>query len=102
MKKFILILLIFSHYFAFPQNIETYEKPPVFPECEQQSIENLKTCFNQKLNKYVFCRLQKMIWLGAELSLSLAHIGVDPGGSGGSDPPICFVGVRVCYGHPQY
>ena len=54
MKKFILILLVFSYYFVFPQNIETYEKPPVFPECESQSIDNLKTCFNKKLNQYVF------------------------------------------------
>jgi hypothetical protein len=54
MKKLLLTLLIFSTYIAFSQNVETYEKPHVFPECESQPIENLKTCFSNKLNQYIF------------------------------------------------
>ena len=54
MKKLLLTLLIFSTYIAFSQNVETYEKPPVFPECESQTIENLKRCFSDKLNQYIF------------------------------------------------
>ncbi|HEX9825082.1 MAG TPA: gliding motility protein RemB, partial [Flavobacteriaceae bacterium] len=54
MKKFFLILVVFSNSFAFSQNVETYEKSPVFPECDSQPIENLKACFNNKLNQYIF------------------------------------------------
>ncbi|WP_245577750.1 gliding motility protein RemB [Gelidibacter mesophilus] len=36
------------------QNIAIYEKPPVFTGCESQSIDNLKTCFNNKINHYIF------------------------------------------------
>jgi len=54
MKNFFLILIVFSNYFSFSQNVETYEKPPVFPECESQPIDNLKTCFNNKLNQHIY------------------------------------------------
>ncbi len=36
------------------QNNETFEKSPVFPECETQSIEQLKRCFNNKINQHIF------------------------------------------------
>ncbi len=54
MKKFLLILLVFSNYITFSQNVETYEKPPIFPNCETQSFENLKACFSDKLNQYIY------------------------------------------------
>jgi len=54
MKKFFLILFAVSGYLSFSQNVETYEKPPVFPECESQPFDNLKTCFNEKLNQYIY------------------------------------------------
>lgn len=53
-KKYLLILLIFLNYVTFSQNVETYEKPPVFPDCESQSFENLKTCFSEKLNLHIY------------------------------------------------
>ncbi|MEY8849817.1 gliding motility protein RemB [Psychroserpens sp. XS_ASV72] len=36
------------------QTLEVYEKSPVFPECESQPIEQLKVCFNNKLNTFIF------------------------------------------------
>lgn len=54
MKKLFLLVFICFHYHGISQNIQTYEKPPVFPGCESEPIENLKTCFNNKINLYIF------------------------------------------------
>ena len=54
MKNLFLILCVSFHLHSFSQNIETYEKPPIFKGCEEASIENLKSCFNNKLNAYIF------------------------------------------------
>ncbi|RIA10835.1 protein involved in gliding motility RemB [Flavobacteriaceae bacterium MAR_2010_72] len=54
MKNVLLILILFSYAKINSQTAETYEKPPVFPECESQPIDNLKACFNTKLNEYIY------------------------------------------------
>lgn len=36
------------------QNISTYEKPPVFKECDSIAVNQLKSCFNYTLNKFIF------------------------------------------------
>ena len=54
MKKFFLLILCIIQVNVFAQDISNYEKPPVFPDCETQSIENLKTCFSQKVSEFVF------------------------------------------------
>ena len=36
------------------QTIETYEKPPIFTGCEGEPIDDLKACFNNKLNQHIF------------------------------------------------
>jgi len=54
MKTFFLVLIVCSNFLIFSQNIETYEKPPVFPGCESQPIDSLKACFNEKLNLHIF------------------------------------------------
>ncbi|MFC4722509.1 gliding motility protein RemB [Geojedonia litorea] len=54
MKKVFLILILFSCIKINSQSVETYEKPPVFPECESQPINNLKACFNSKLNQHIY------------------------------------------------
>ncbi|TVZ58589.1 hypothetical protein NA63_1092 [Flavobacteriaceae bacterium MAR_2010_105] len=54
MKNVLLILILFSYAKINSQTVETYEKPPVFPECESQPIDNLKACFNTKLNEYIY------------------------------------------------
>ena len=54
MKHILLFAFILFTSLLWSQNVETYEKSPVFPECESQPIENLKTCFNNKLNQYIY------------------------------------------------
>ncbi len=54
MKNLFLFVFICIPFYGFSQNIITYEKPPVFPGCESESFENLKTCFNNQLNQYIF------------------------------------------------
>lgn len=54
MKRFILFVFICIQLNGFSQNTTTYEKPPIFPECETESFENLKACFNNKLNQFIF------------------------------------------------
>lgn len=54
MKKFLLLILCILQINIFAQDIANYEKPPVFPECETQTVENLKVCFNQKVLQFVF------------------------------------------------
>ncbi len=54
MKYFFLFILLCFHVIGFSQNINTYEKPPVFPECESEAFENLKSCFNNKINQFIF------------------------------------------------
>ena len=58
MKNLFLIVFISFQLNSFSQNIEIYEKPPVFKGCEEVSIDNLKTCFNNKLNQYIFENLK--------------------------------------------
>ncbi|MGJ8591105.1 MAG: energy transducer TonB [Aquaticitalea sp.] len=54
MKKFFLFVFICFQLNGFSQNATTYEKPPVFPECESEPFENLKSCFNTKINQFIF------------------------------------------------
>lgn len=54
MKSFFFFLLLTISSSLFSQNISTYEKPPVFPQCDSTSIENLKVCFNNTINSHIF------------------------------------------------
>lgn len=54
MKKFFLFVFLCIQLNGFSQNANTYEKPPVFPGCETESFENLKSCFNNKINQFIF------------------------------------------------
>jgi hypothetical protein len=54
MKKFFLFVFLCIQLNGFSQNANTYEKPPVFPGCETESFENLKACFNNKINQFIF------------------------------------------------
>lgn len=54
MKNYFLIVFVCFQFHSLSQNIEIYEKPPVFIGCEDQTIGNLKNCFNNKLNHYIF------------------------------------------------
>lgn len=54
MKRFLLFVSIFLSMFCNGQNISTYEKPPVFKECDSIAVIQLKSCFNYTLNKFIF------------------------------------------------
>ena len=54
MKRILLIVTILFSMFCDGQNLSTYEKPPVFKECDSIAIEQLKSCFNFTLNTFLF------------------------------------------------
>ena len=54
MKKFLILFLICIHFKGFSQTANIYEKPPVFPGCESEVYDNLKACFNNKINQFIF------------------------------------------------
>ena len=54
MKQFFLFICIVFSANLFSQDIDTYEKYPVFPNCESQDINNLKACFNFELAQFVY------------------------------------------------
>lgn len=54
MKKFLLLILCVIQINVFAQDIAEYGKPPVFRDCETQTIESLKSCFNQKVSQFVY------------------------------------------------
>ncbi|OMP31368.1 gliding motility protein RemB [Mangrovimonas sp. DI 80] len=54
MKRIILCFFMFFCVYGFSQNTESYQKSPVFPGCETEPIDNLKVCFNNKINQYIF------------------------------------------------
>ena len=53
MKKLILLFVLITQFQAFSQDQIEFEKPPVFPECEEQPIENLRTCFYNILSQKI-------------------------------------------------
>lgn len=53
MKRLILLIAFISCINVFSQNENEYEKPPVFPECESESIDGLDECFNATLYKFI-------------------------------------------------
>lgn len=54
MKQFFLLACVLLSTQVFSQDITTYEKYPVFPNCESQEIEKLKVCFNFELAQFVY------------------------------------------------
>lgn len=54
MKKIIVLIVAAFYINISAQNINLYEKPPVFPNCETENIDNLKTCFIKNINNHVF------------------------------------------------
>ncbi|WP_353776830.1 gliding motility protein RemB [Winogradskyella sp. 3972H.M.0a.05] len=53
-KRSLCIFLTVVSGFLYAQNIDTYEKPPVFPKCDSLAVEELKTCFNNTLNQFIY------------------------------------------------
>lgn len=54
MKHYFLLVFGFLQITVFAQDITDYEKPPVFLECENQDVANLKSCFYNQLSQFVF------------------------------------------------
>lgn len=58
MKRILLLALLLMSFEGFTQKISTYERPPVFKECESEDINNIKACFNFTLNKFIYENFQ--------------------------------------------
>jgi len=54
MKHYILLLFICFQIAVFAQDNSDYEKPPVFAECKNQDVTNLKNCFYNQLSEFVY------------------------------------------------
>jgi len=55
MKNLLLLLSVFSIIpFSFSQEISNFEKSPVFPGCKSVAVENLKNCFNNQINQFIY------------------------------------------------
>ncbi|MBC3846132.1 gliding motility protein RemB [Winogradskyella echinorum] len=54
MKRILLFAILSMSLLGFTQTPITYEKPPVFNECESEAIEQLKSCFNFTLNNFIY------------------------------------------------
>jgi len=54
MRNFFLLILCILYLQVNAQDISGYDKPPVFPECETEDIEDIRSCFIQKVSQFVF------------------------------------------------
>lgn len=53
MKHYVSLLLFFAYYFAFSQSINTFEKPPIFPDCSGIDVNKMQRCFNDNIFKLI-------------------------------------------------
>ncbi|WP_282031314.1 gliding motility protein RemB [Winogradskyella eximia] len=54
MKRIVLFAILLTTAIGYTQTTLTYEKPPVFNECDSEAIGQLKSCFNFKLNTFIY------------------------------------------------
>jgi hypothetical protein len=54
MKRIICIAILLISSLGFTQTLTTYEKPPVFSECEFEAVDQIKSCFNYTLNSFIY------------------------------------------------
>ncbi len=55
MKKLLLLILLITFQInLFAQDLATYEKPPIFPECDSMQVQLPKECFNNKLHQFIY------------------------------------------------
>jgi hypothetical protein len=54
MKRILLFAILLVSSLGFTQEISTYEKPPLFIECETEVISDIKSCFNYTLNSFIY------------------------------------------------
>jgi hypothetical protein len=58
MKHIWLITFLLVSILSKAQTLSTYEKPPVFTECDSLAVDQLKSCFNYTLSSFVFKNFQ--------------------------------------------
>ncbi len=54
MKRILLFAILLISSLGFTQTLSTYEKPPVFSECESETVDQIKPCFNYTLNSFIY------------------------------------------------
>ena len=54
MKQFIVLLLLLVQYSSYSQNGFLTEKPPVFPNCGNITIDSLQNCFDKNVYKLIY------------------------------------------------
>ena len=54
MKRIVLFAILFTTTLGFAQSLASYEKYPVFAECDSVAVDQLKSCFNFTLNNFIY------------------------------------------------
>lgn len=54
MKHIWLVTVLLISLLSNSQTLSTYEKPPVFSECDSLVVDQLKSCFNLTLNDFIY------------------------------------------------
>lgn len=54
MKHIWLVTVLLISLLSNSQTLSTYEKPPVFSECDSLAVDQLKSCFNFTLNDFIY------------------------------------------------
>jgi hypothetical protein len=58
MKRILLFTMLLVSFFSFTQELSTYEKPPLFEECQSEIFSDIKSCFNYTLNSFIYNNFQ--------------------------------------------
>ncbi|WP_426431570.1 gliding motility protein RemB [Winogradskyella sp. HB-48] len=54
MKHIWLVTVLLISFLSNAQSLSTYEKPPIFSECDSLTVDQLKSCFNFTLNNFIY------------------------------------------------
>ena len=58
MKYLLSVFCLFIVMHSYSQTAVTYEKPPVFENCQDQRVANLKNCFQFEFNSFVYSNFE--------------------------------------------
>ncbi|QXP80158.1 MULTISPECIES: gliding motility protein RemB [Winogradskyella] len=54
MKRIVLFVILLTTTYDYAQTLLSYEKSPVFKECNSVEVDQLKSCFNYNLNSFIY------------------------------------------------
>ncbi|NRR90868.1 gliding motility protein RemB [Winogradskyella undariae] len=54
MKRIVLFVILLTTTYDYAQTLLSYEKSPVFKECNSVEVDQLKSCFNYTLNSFIY------------------------------------------------